>query len=206
MINSINNIDEFFIPESDSKLILPLYQAVCHMKITRKFYIGCKNAKFRFHYNVDNLGNNDNFKFNDEYFNIKLADDIVQKYIIVNAAIIIRPINIVNGYFWGSFSDAEVTNYHDAKNSWVVSCNKIIDGIRMVYIPDEYTFKEISDDGSHWANIFTEHNVNGEFEITIIKHINYIPYDNEMFTPELNDDIRMMDLKNYTIKNINNYV
>lgn len=183
-------IEDYLIPENDKKLILPLLKPVCHMKITRSFYVECDNEPFVFRYCPDCIGKDDKFKFNGIEYNVELPDEVVEKYVIINCAILVKPLGIPRGYVWCGFGDGDI------RNGWLSQLLLLKEGVRMVYIPEIYELKEEGDKKVK-CSIISDTTTKGHFEIVIIKHINFTPTDTEMFVPEFNASLNLNTFVGY---------
>lgn len=187
-------INSLLYPEKYPNFLLPNQTYAASMQICRTFDVQVDDSVFDFTYNVNYMSDcgDDFFYFNDKQYIFECVDKVIERYVVVSMSVQVVAYNQVNGYFWGASSEDKVIR---PKSTWVSTMVPIKDGMRMVYTPDEWEYKNINECGKKtYFSIFTEHNVSGLFEIKITKNINFVPYDTELFNVRMNNEIKDIKL------------
>jgi hypothetical protein len=146
---------------------------------------------------------NDCFEFNFQKYCFDIDKEIVDKYLIVNGLVLIKPVNKINGYLWVSKGYSEHP-FREVKNNWETKLEKVGEGVRILYVCEEYDLMVMNYKGKEeWIYVYSDVLMNGDFEITILKNVNIIPKDGELFPTKKNMNMSLLDLNQFKSKKFN---
>jgi hypothetical protein len=190
----LNNIeDKLFFPEKYKNLNLFKNVPVCTLHLKREYRIKVENKCFKLMHNISEVNDDGQSKvfINDQVFSFDAFKGIIRKYVLVNCLVMIKPISVTyGGYFWGGFSNEDLFSVESVKNLWDSSYTNVKEGIRVLHIPSSFGFHPINSERDKYnIYIYTDTPITGEFEVIIIKNINYLPVDTELLIPKVNEEL-----------------
>lgn len=185
--------EQILLPEKFPNLKLFKNFPVCSMQIKRTYQI-TTNSCFKFSHAVSDLNDDGNLKVYicDKEYEFSAFEGIIKKYVLLNCCVIIKPLKLeLGGYFWAGFSCENLFTVETVKNLWDSGHTMVKDGIRVLHVPTRFEFVDINSKNECYnLYIYTDTPIYGDFEVTVIKTINYTPIDRELTIPKINEEIQ----------------
>lgn len=191
-------------PELFPNQIFPDLQPVCTMHIKRQFSINLNKEHLFLKHQINKIIEKD--VPSNQLVKTDIIPNVIHKYRIVNASLVVKPLKPNSGLLWGSYTHIKDAGPKELCNLYTTTHINVNEGIRIVYIPPSHEFAPINQPCCEdtFFYIYSTNNMTGLFEVELTLNINYLPLDAEFFVPKQGEcsQEQIEEFKNAINKNI----